>query len=79
VTIEERDEVYQAVEEFLTDLSKKREFTNLIATARVGSHIQPSRNARHEPAKSNVQYAPGNQAQPTIHIPTTACLPLLLH
>ena len=59
VTIEEKDEVYQAVEEFLTDLAKDRGFNNLIASTRVSPNIQTPYNARNDSAKLTVQYAPG--------------------
>jgi signal transduction histidine kinase len=60
VTIEERDEVYQAVEEFLADISKHHEFNNLLATTVVGSNLQQRRIQDEGQINSTVKYTPGN-------------------
>lgn len=60
VTIEERDEVYQAVDEFLADKSKCHEFNNLLATTVVGSSLQQRRVQGDGQSDSIVKYTPGN-------------------
>jgi hypothetical protein len=60
VTIEERDEVYQAVEEFLADNSERHEFNNLLATTVVGSNLQQRRVQGDGQSDSIVKYTPGN-------------------
>ncbi|KAG2179371.1 hypothetical protein INT44_006217 [Umbelopsis vinacea] len=59
VTIEERDEVYQAVEEFLADISKHHEFNNLLATTVVGSNLQQRNLQSNGQTNSSVKYTPG--------------------
>lgn len=59
VTIEERDEIYQAVEDFLTDLSKECKINNLIATKNMTSNPPKASNSLMTTSTSNVQYAPG--------------------
>ncbi|KAI8578918.1 hypothetical protein K450DRAFT_210935 [Umbelopsis ramanniana AG] len=59
VTIEERDEVYQAVEEFLADISKHHEFNNLLATTIVGSNLQQRKIQSDGQTSSTVKYTPG--------------------
>ncbi|KAJ2963126.1 hypothetical protein NQZ79_g1833 [Umbelopsis isabellina] len=58
VTIEERDEIYQAVEDFLTDLSKECKINNLIATKNMTSNPPAATNSMTTTSTSNVQYAP---------------------
>jgi hypothetical protein len=59
VTIEERDEVYQALEEFLADISKHGEFNNLIATTVVGSNAPQPGLPGEDQSNSSVKYTPG--------------------
>ncbi|KAG2179942.1 hypothetical protein INT43_003729 [Umbelopsis isabellina] len=57
VTIEERDEIYQAVEDFLTGLSKECKINNLIVTKNMTAN-PPVTNSLPTLDTSNVQYAP---------------------
>jgi hypothetical protein len=52
--------VYQAVEEFLADKSKRHEFNNLLATTVVGSNLQQCRMQGDSQSDSIVKYTPGN-------------------
>jgi DNA polymerase elongation subunit (family B) len=59
VTIEERDEIYQAVEDFLTDLSKESKINDLIVTKNITTNPPETTSLLTKLNASNVQYAPG--------------------